>query len=754
MPLNITRLRMLMAALAILLIAVVAGFYFYARFRVRSALQEVPQKLGINIQQSTQGFSLSKSEGGRTLFTVRASKAVQYKEGGRAELRDVNIIVYGRQSNRFDQIYGADFEYDAKTGDVSAKGEVHIDLQANAEGGVQPDQAPPQELKNPIHLKTSGLVFNQKTGLARTAERIEFRVPQASGSALGAEYDSKAATLTLEKNIQITTTGDHAAQIEATHGAITKGPNRAVLDGVRVRRASGGFEARQLTVYLRDDNTVEHIVGSGEVKADTSGSNRATAQGPRADVFITEQNALRSAVLSGGVSFAATMGTGKSQSQVEGTAGKVDLAFAAKNLLTGAVASQNVNIKQKPAGPGDTVQIISDAINFDIGKGHRLERAVTSGAAQVQVASGGTNTRATAGHFEATFDNRSRLSKVIGLPDAKVTSSAAGQPEKTSSSDRVEVSFNSTGGVASLVQQGNFHYVEAATTAGGSQREVWAQTARYSPATSALQLSGSPRVVEGGMTTTANAMTMNRRTGQAQANGDVKTTYSELKPQLGGALLATSDPIHVTAAVMDLQQTGGTAAFSGGARLWQGSNIVEAPVINFDREKRTIIAESPQKDAARQVSTVFTQQDKNGKATPVTVTAARLAYSDEQRQAHFTGGVTVRGADAAIMADQMDIYLLARTQNQKSESAAPSQLDRVVAHGNVVIQQPNRRATGQTLTYVVAEGKFTMVGGSPSIFDAERGKITGDSLTFYTRDDRVLVESKTSPTVTQTRVAK
>ena len=40
-------------------------------------------------------------------------------------------------------------------------------------------------------------------------------------------------------------------------------------------------------------------------------------------------------------------------------------------------------------------------------------------------------------------------------------------------------------------------------------------------------------------------------------------------------------------------------------------------------------------------------------------------------------------------------------------------------------------------------------GGPPSIFDAEQGKITGVSLTFYRHDDRVLVEgNNTSPTST------
>jgi len=75
-----------------------------------------------------------------------------------------------------------------------------------------------------------------------------------------------------------------------------------------------------------------------------------------------------------------------------------------------------------------------------------------------------------------------------------------------------------------------------------------------------------------------------------------------------------------------------------------------------------------------------------------------------------------------------------------------------------VVQQPKRRAEGQKLVYTAADDKFVLTGGAsnelPSIFDAERGKITGGSLTFYRHDDRVLVEGEAStPVVTQTRVA-
>jgi lipopolysaccharide export system protein LptA len=79
----------------------------------------------------------------------------------------------------------------------------------------------------------------------------------------------------------------------------------------------------------------------------------------------------------------------------------------------------------------------------------------------------------------------------------------------------------------------------------------------------------------------------------------------------------------------------------------------------------------------------------------------------------------------------------------------------MMAEDNVLVIQPTRRAEGQNLVYTASDDKFVLTGGPPSIFDAERGKITGVSLTFFRGDDRVLVEGKAStPVVTQTRVAK
>src|SRR5882672_3555791 len=104
MPLPVYRLRRWLAATAVLFTVGVAGMYFYARMRQRNALTDVPGKIGIDIKRTAKGFQFSKSDGGRTLFTIQATDIKEFQLNGRAELHNVSIVLYGRDSSRFDQI--------------------------------------------------------------------------------------------------------------------------------------------------------------------------------------------------------------------------------------------------------------------------------------------------------------------------------------------------------------------------------------------------------------------------------------------------------------------------------------------------------------------------------------------------------------------------------------------------------------------------------------------------------------------------
>ena len=849
MPLKIYRLRRLLAATAVLLTLVVAGMYFYARMRVTNGLKAIPDKIGIEIKQTASGFQLSKSDGKRTLFTIQASNVKEFIRNGVAELHNVSIILYGRDSSRFDQIYGDDFAYNEKTGEVTAKGDVQIDLVANPSGLASADQSTPKELKNPIHLKTRDLVFNKNSGNAATEARVEFSTPQAQGWAVGVKYAGKSNTLTLSSQIHVVLNGPDAAVIEAEHGVITNDPRQILLDHPHLSRQDGKLQADQAVFYLDRDNQVERVLATGNVTTVTrvqngkpqAVKNNSAATTPtdllpspemhsRADqaefLLAGKQDLLRTATLTGSVHIEQS-----GPQPMQGDAGRVIMDFAGQNQLQKIHAVDGVRLTQKAgsgnkagnkseakglgSGPQDFV-LSAPVIDFTVAQGHILKHAETSGAAQITIAQtsasppampagsdqvplaqapAAQNTVVTAGKFRAQFatsDRRTHLTNVHGAPNARIVSSTPGQPDRISTSDSVDASFLALGGIDSITQQDNVAYTDGQQPE--KRMQAWANSAHYTPADQMLVLTGSPRITSGGMATTAKTLRINRATDVALAQDDVKSTYNDLKEQPDGALLASSSPIHVTAHSMTAHGNTGTALYAGNARLWQDANIIEAPTIRFDRDRRFVIAQGT---SDQPVQTILVQTEKDhaetaqagnggvpggkpensplakkiaakgsraasplGGSSPISITAAKLTYADSERKVHYEGGVVAKGAEFTATAKTADAYLLPRRQTSSPQSfGGPGQLDRMVAQGEVVIQQPKRRAEGQNLLYTTADDKFVLTGGAsnelPSIFDAEHGKITGVSLTFFRRDDRVLVEGEAStPVVTQTRVAR
>jgi len=472
--------------------------------------------------------------------------------------------------------------------------------------------------------------------------------------------------------------------------------------------------------------------------------------------------------------------------------------FAGRNQIQTIRASDGVRLRQlgtkiasgSSRNPPQSVVITAPVIDFFLTGGKRLDRATTSGAPQITVTPVPESTQAeaslrrtviTAGRFEAKFAavpagetgdrSYSRLVSIHGSPDAKIVNQSPGGPDRVSTSETLESGFLPEGGISSIMQEGNVYYSDNQPPE--KRTQAWAQKAAYTLANNVLVLNGAPRVSEGGMATTADSIRLDRTNGFAFADGNVKSTYSRLKEQPNGALLASSSPIHVTAASMTTYGSSAAALYQGNVRLWQDANVISAPSIQFDRNKRSLLAHG---DAHHTVSTTLVQTAaKRGSENPsdqgskessrgtrnageevLDIHSSRLTYVDGDRQAHYAGGVVARSAEFTATADTADAYLLPRSQGLNVQQlVTPSRLDRMVAQGNVVIQQPGRKAEGQKLVYTAADDKFVLTGGAPSIFDAEHGKITGDSLTFFRSGGRVLVEGEAStPVVTQTRMRR
>ncbi len=752
MPVNIPRLRRWLAVAAAALICLVAASYFYARYKVQNSLRQIPDKIGIEIQQSAKGFTISKSFQGHTLFKIEASKAVQYREGGRGELHDVEITVYGRDSGRYDRIAGKDFEYDSVTGDVTGKGEVLIDLEANPGGWDRADQMTPKDLKNPVHLETTDLVFNQKTGNAHADGEVDFAVPQGHGSAVGLNYVARSNVLTLNSQIKVTLNGLAPISLTAARLTLTRTPRTLVLENPRVTDGTEYSETNIATVYLSQDDKPERVLAHGNVVVRSDRPNGGKITAAQLNLLPGAANTLREATFSGNVRY-------ENPGGILWNAGRTVISFASQNQIQNVHADQGVSLIQLSSNKTtkQSFELTAPEMDFSLIRGRLIRHAQTSGPAQITLTSASNagaleSTVITAARFDASFDSEGRLAGVHGGPSSRIVSKTRGKPDRVSTSQTMDAEFSPGDGVVALLQKGDFTYNDG-------EIKAWADDARYTPQDQIVLLQGSPRVTNAGMTTSAQIIRLSRVEGTAFGEGDVKTTYTSSPAQTFPAQTLTqrkpgSDvPIHITAGKMTLAHAKATVLYEGEVRIWQGANSVEAPSVQFERDGRGVVAD---RAGTRRVNASLSQTDKKGKITAIDITADRLSYSEDQRIVHFQGNVQAVSKGIALTAAKMDCFLLGPShvlENKNFDNTMA--LEKIVASGGVLIAQPGRKVTGDKLIYTALDDKFVVTGGTPSIFDAEHGNVTGVSLTLYGHDGRVLVEGNDkSPAVTEIRVAR
>ncbi len=147
-----------------------------------------------------------------------------------------------------------------------------------------------------------------------------------------------------------------------------------------------------------------------------------------------------------------------------------------------------------------------------------------------------------------------------------------------------------------------------------------------------------------------------------------------------------------------------------------------------------------------------------------------LTYWSDQGKAHLEGGVTAASDQGSLESRTLDVFLTpanvsgtlpAGPSNPPGASSAqPSgaggqQLSRILAQGDVVVRQADRRGTGEQAEYTATDQKFVLSGGQPTLTNASNDTTTGRSLTFFVASDTILVDSQEGVrSITKHRVEK
>ncbi len=763
MRLTIERMRTMVLAAGVLLVAALAVFLAVGKWKNPFNRRDIPKRLGIDIQQEANGFTYTQAHGGHTLFKIHASKVVQYKEGN-AQLHDVKIELYGADGRSVDRIEGAEFEYDSKAELAKAAGPVEITLVRPGEAlAIAPKATSKQAMANlpkggalaaaaetasrgEIHVKTSGLVFDQKSGVASTSQPVDFTMAQASGSAVGASYDSQAGMLEMEHDVHLNThRGGKPVELQAEHAEFDRGEEICELHAASADFNGGKAQASSARVFFRDDGSAARLDATDGFVLTTANGGRLAA--PTGKLEFDEHNQPRHGHLEGGV----TIDANHNGRKTHGTTPTMDLVFSGEGTLQRAHLERGVKIAsdEQTGLPRQVLRTrrewsspVADVLFRDAGHGkvepdsiHGMGGVVVEG--ESQRGSGMVMpSRMTADDVTGTFGANSMLSAMTGAGHASMAQTTAQGTRQTTSGDRLNVQFTkgekaeTVGAGHDSSEHANSEQIEGATVDGHvvlvqqpaakpgaaapSILRATGDRAVYEGAGEMLHLTGSPRVDDGELQLTAAQIDVSQASGDAFAHGDVKATWfgsgagDSGKP--GGAdagqqgvVLGGQGPAHAIAAEAQFRQSTGEATFRGQARIWQQANSIAAPIIVLDKTRQTLVARATSATEPVRVVLLSAAGKAAGKMAksraPSVIRVERRRPEIFSRRAQggdasgAVSSVVAETVDATTNANEVELILLP-PGNHAAKDGGAAQVDRLTARGHVEVSSAGSRGDG------------------------------------------------------------
>jgi lipopolysaccharide export system protein LptA len=553
-----------------------------------------------------------------------------------------------------------------------------------------------------IDVKTSGLTFNEQTGVATTDQEVDFSTIQGSGHSTGATYDSQKGSLVLDRSVELETVrGGQPVSVHAAHAEFTRDDKLLQLRSASANYRGGQATAVEAKVLFREDGTAVRLdARNGFTLATANGGHIAS---PVAALEFGEHNEPRHGHLAGGVRMDSTRTGESGERRMDGTAPTAELEFNDKGDLRRAHLERGVEMhsQQQSVTASGLLRVnrtwkspIADVDFRDNGHGqtepaqiHGTEGVVVTGQSQ-RGQEAAVPSRLAADEVTGAFAPGSVLSALTGAGHASLEETAASGAKDTSTGDTLHVQFappdttkpdaargsqSGASQIQSAVLEGHVVLMQDPAARPGSpppaSLRATAGKAEYEGQGEWLHLTVNPRVENGGLHLTADKVDVSHQTGDAFAHGNVKATWEGNAagavgtraapnglgsgPQAGITTLGGQGPTHVVASEAQLHQSTGESIFRGHARLWQQANSVTAPVIVLDRQKQTLVATTA--DPAEPVRTVMVsaggaepeassrpQPGKDGKQSQPSVIRVRggdLKYSDAERKAVMHAGV-------------------------------------------------------------------------------------------------------------------
>ena len=764
-----TRWLILLAIL--LLVGGVAATYRLQKRHLKEASPQKPQAMDAGLMSAAQDWvhiETSEPPDSRTICRISAKDVRQAKDSNQVELDGVELRLPSMHSDNYNLVHSAHAEYNQRDKRLYSDGDVDITL-------AVPNEGQPKHTLVSIH--TSGVTFDSGTGKAVTSRPAIFHFENGDGRAVGASYDPSTRELYLNSDAELHwyPPGPHAKPMKIEAGQVIYREN---LQGIwlspwaRLTRDNTIVEAAATTIAL-EDSKIHHVDALNAHGVDSYPNRKLQYGADHLTVDYGDDGEVQTITGEGH----GRLVSNSEGSEISATGDRVEMHFADHDGES-ALALVNVNghgfLESKPLAtpghpPAETRILRSENIQMQMRPGGReiamLETHAPSELEFMPNLAAQHHRKFIGERMWIAFGEGNRVQSFTSINCRTVTDPTPEEAAKkhgitTTVSKNVSAQFDpKTNQLIRMEQWGDFSY-ESGDRKARAERGILEQNENR------ITLDQHARMWDSTGNTIADKIVLDEKTGNFTAQGHVNTSRlpDQTKKKSDSAMLASDEPLQGVAHSMTSANHAKLAKYDGDVVLWQGVNRIQADHVEIDRDKRSIIADGHVITQSREDKKDRSDDPPAGSASanPIAVAAKpapgaaldpaspadpppsvftivkarHMVYTDADRVAHYSGGVSLTRGNLQMKAADLRSWL--------AEEGADNRLQKAFADGNVQIVQTGpirtRTGTAQHAEYYTDENKIILTGGRPAMNDNVRGNTQGQELIYYSDDDKLIVK--------------
>ena len=749
--------RWLILVAITLLLGAVAVTYRLQKKQLHDQAPAKPATMAPELTSAAQDWSwieTSEPPESRTVCRITAKDARQAKDSNQVELEQVELRMPSVHTDTYNLVRSAHAEYSQSQKRLYSDGAVDITLAVPNEG---------ESKHTLVSIHSSGVTFDSGTGKATTDREANFKFENGDGRSIGAAYDPSTRELNLNSQCELhwDPPGPHAKPMKIEAGQVIYRENLAgvwLTPWARLTRDNTVVDAGE-TVIALEDGKIHHVDAKNAHGTDAYPSRKLQYAADHLTVDYGDTGQVERITGEGH----ARLVSDSEGSQVTATGDRVDLQFApdsnGQSALDLALVTGHGSLESKPLAtpghdPAETRILRSEVIQMKMRPGGReiagIETHAPSELEFVPNLAAQRHRKFSGDRMWINYGPQNRIASFSAVncrtvSDPNQAELAKKHPVTTTVSKAVSAWFDpKTSQMTRMEQTDDFSY-EA------GDRKAKADKAILEQVENRITLDKRARMWDSTGNTTADHIVLDEKSGNFTAQGHVNSSRlpDQSKKKSDSAMLSGDEPLQAVARTMNSANHNKQVKYDGGVVLWQGVNRIQADHVEIDRDKRSIVADGHVVTQSREEKKADASDPPPVAAKPATpaaadaapavftlVKAAHMVYTDEDRLAHYSGGVLLNRGNLQMKANDLRSWL--------AEEGADNRLQKAFADGAVQIVQASpirtRTGTSEHAEYYTEDDKIVLRGGDPAMNDSLRGSTRGAELTYYSNDDRLLVK--------------